>query len=163
MNWIIYSRKALILKKFTGFIITTSHHCGGETFQSIFSLFGWKYSEKSLLHSDDWLLFRTLSLLLTRSIYRSHFPDILLVWLSSLRFMGWVLFLSNAWGNPILEQTRNGRLFSEGSNQEPRMTPCVSIIFSFKVEDYNRKYMSQKLFSVVTKEHQNQSWACACH
>ena len=44
----------------SGFEITAGHHCGGETFQSIFSLFGWKYSEKSLLHSDDRLLFRTL-------------------------------------------------------------------------------------------------------
>ena len=35
--------------------ITAGHHCGGETFQSIFSLFSRKYSDKSKVspHSDD--------------------------------------------------------------------------------------------------------------
>ena len=36
-----------------GFEITAGYHCGGETFQSIFSRIGWKYSEMSLFHSDD--------------------------------------------------------------------------------------------------------------
>ena len=40
-----------------GMEITGGHHYGGETFQSNFSLFSWKYSEKSLLHSDDYPLF----------------------------------------------------------------------------------------------------------
>ena len=31
---------------FTAFEITAGHHCGGETFQSIFSRIGWKCSEK---------------------------------------------------------------------------------------------------------------------
>ena len=30
-----------------GVEITAGHHCGGETFHSIFSLLGWKYSEKA--------------------------------------------------------------------------------------------------------------------
>ena len=30
----------LIKKEFTGLEITAGHHCGGETFQNIFSLFG---------------------------------------------------------------------------------------------------------------------------
>ena len=43
--------------------LISTDHCGGETFQSIFSLFSWKYSAKSLLHSDDCRqLFRTLHL-----------------------------------------------------------------------------------------------------
>ena len=44
-----YTTKKLIDR--SGFEITTGHHCG------------LKYSEKSLLHSDDWLLFRTLQMM----------------------------------------------------------------------------------------------------
>ena len=40
--------------------ITAGHHYGWETFQSIFSQIGWKYFEKSLLHSDDRPLFRAM-------------------------------------------------------------------------------------------------------
>ena len=43
-----------------GLEITGSHRCGGETFQSIFNLLGWKFSNKSLRHSDDRLLFPAL-------------------------------------------------------------------------------------------------------
>ena len=46
----------------TGSDITADHHCGGEIFQHIFSLSGWKCAEKSLLHSDDQQLYRTLML-----------------------------------------------------------------------------------------------------
>ena len=45
----------------TGLEITGDHHCGGETFLSIFSRLGCKYSKKSLLHNDDCLLFRALT------------------------------------------------------------------------------------------------------
>ena len=40
-----------------GLEITGGHHCGGETFQSIYRRIGWKYSKKSLIHSDDRPLF----------------------------------------------------------------------------------------------------------
>ena len=49
--------------KSVGLEITAGHHCGGETFQSIFSRIGWKYSEKSLLHSDDRPLFEPCCML----------------------------------------------------------------------------------------------------
>ena len=54
----------IILSKFslTGLELSGDHHCGGEIFQSIFIRIGWKYSEKSLLHSDDRLLFPALLL-----------------------------------------------------------------------------------------------------
>ena len=45
----------------SGLEITGGHHCGGETLQSIFSWIGWKCSEKSLLNSDDRLLFSALT------------------------------------------------------------------------------------------------------
>ena len=51
--------KIKYFNKCSGVEITAGHHCGGETFQSIFSLFGWKYPEKSLLYSDDRVVIST--------------------------------------------------------------------------------------------------------
>ena len=63
MKILLLKMSVFLLSCISGLEITGDHHCGGEIFQSIFSQFGWKYSEKSLLHSDDRQLFRALYLI----------------------------------------------------------------------------------------------------
>ena len=64
-EWKLSGNQALVL--LYRIEVTAGHHCGGETFQSIFSRIGWKYSEKSLIHSDDRPL---LTLLDSNLIYK---------------------------------------------------------------------------------------------